>query len=494
LTLSTLCVYGFDRDFPDDALAQAEKLPRKVLRDRKRVDLTGLPFVTIDGENARDFDDAICVFREGRGFRLLVSIADVSAYVPWDSPLDLEARRRGTSVYFPDRVVPMFPERLSNDLCSLREGVNRLTVTVDAHLDERGEVKKVSFYPSVIRSRKRLTYRQVQEFLDGKGKMPRGLGRMLRHAEELAVILNEKRVREGSLDFDLPESEIKISLSGRLESILTEERLFSHRIIEEFMLLANVCVARELERRGVPLLFRIHEQPDPLKLKEFITFASLFDPAVKRVRSLDRESLQWILDLIRGKDYEKILNLVMLRSFKLARYSPINVGHFGLAFDTYTHFTSPIRRYPDLVVHRILKHLLGAGEDEEVMRDVFESLDSLAEVLSERERTAEQAERDVVDKLKALFMKERIGEEFQGIVTSIQPFGLFVKIRDYPVEGLVPLWTLPGDSYVPDREGYSLRGAYTGDTITLGQSVKVRVENCDPSKGRIDFLLVEKEG
>ncbi len=494
LTLSTVCLYGFDKEFPEEALNEAGRLPRKVKKGKGREDLTSYPFVTIDGENARDFDDAVCVLKEGKDYRLLVSIADVSAYVPWGTALDLEARRRGTSVYFPDRVVPMFPERLSNDLCSLREGVNRLTLTVDVLLDMKGDVKRMKVYPSVIRSRKRLTYRKVQDFLDGRGEIPSGLGEMINHMADLARVLNERRLSEGSLDFDLPESEVKISLSGKLENVFTGERLFAHRIIEEFMLLANVCVAEYLDERGFPLLYRIHEQPDPVKLKDFIKFASLFDEGVRSIRSFDRKSLQWVLDRVRGKSYEKIVNLVMLRSFKLARYSPINVGHFGLAFPKYTHFTSPIRRYPDLVVHRILKHALGAVDAEDRVEEIFDSLDSLGDALSERERNAEQAERDVVDKLKALFMKDREGEEFEGTVSSIQPFGLFVALEKFPVEGLIPIWSLPGDSYVADGDGFFLRGVYTGDVISLGDRVRVRVAECDPPKGRVDFLLVEKGG
>lgn len=495
ITLSTIYLYGLERDFDNQILRDVSSYPTRIRTNVKgRIDLTGYPFVTIDGITARDFDDAVCLIRDGVNFRLLVSIADVSEYVEYDTLLDREAMNRGVSVYFPDRVIPMLPGKLSADLCSLREKVNRLTMTVDARINNHGEVIGVDFYPSVIRSRRRLTYEYVQLFLDGFGKthLPDDLAEMLVMMKELAAVLHGKRVKEGSLDFDLPESQITISLGGDIEKIVEEERLFSHRIIEEFMLLANVLVAEYLDGMNLNFLYRVHESPDPIKLKQFFKFSANFDRELSIHLAFDDISLKKALAFVKDKPYGKIFNRVLLRSFKLARYSQENTGHFGLGFDKYTHFTSPIRRYPDLMVHRALKFALGKTKYGDYLDIIAGNLDKIGEHLSKREKDSEQAERDVIDKLKALYMVGRKGDRFAGLITSVHPFGFFIELEEVFVEGLVHISDLPEDVYFMDGAGFTLTGRYSGKTYSVGNRVNIKVKESDPLKGRIDFLLVEK--
>lgn len=495
ITLSTIYLYGVERDFNKQIVRDLSFYPSRIRSNVKgRTDLTSYPFITIDGKTARDFDDAVCLVRDGAAFRLLVSIADVGEYVGYDTPLDREAMNRGVSVYFPDRVIPMLPERLSDDLCSLREGVNRLTMTVDIRISPQGEVIAVDFYPAVIRSRKRLTYEYVQLFFDGLGKvhLHDDLAEMLVMMKDLAAALRGKRVREGSLDFDLPESQITISLSGDIEKVVEDDRFFSHRIIEEFMLLANVQVAEYLDGKGLKFLYRVHERPDPMKLKQFFKFSVNFDRDLPFHTDLPDISLQKALAYIKDKPYEKIFNRVLLRSFKLARYSQDNPGHFGLGFDAYTHFTSPIRRYPDLMVHRVLKFALGNRAYGDYIDNTSEKLDEIGDHLTKREKDSEQAERDVMDKLKALYMAGRKGERFAGLITSVHPFGFFIELEDVFVEGLVHISDLPEDTYFMDEAGFTLTGRYFGNTISVGNKVDIVIKECDPLKGRIDFLLVEK--
>ena len=492
LTLSTLYLSGLDKDFPENAKEESLVKPLRVSRRSPgRRDLTEFPFITIDGADARDFDDAVCLVNEGNKKRLLVSIADVSSYVREGDSLDREGRRRGTSAYFPDRVVPMFPERLSNNLCSLRENVYRHTLTVDSLIDSSGRILDVDFYPSVIRSRKRLIYREVETFLErGKGPLKgEELGKMIKDMEVLSEILRARRIEKGSIDFDLPEAKIFLSKGGALEKIVKGERLKSHRIIEEFMLLANVLVAEYLDEKGLPTLYRIHEKPDPIKVADLLKF-------VRNIKmngsSIEEGSLQEIIDGVKGSRYEKIVNLLVLRSLSLARYSLKNFGHFGLAFNKYTHFTSPIRRYPDLLVHRVLRFAIGDDTQKKSIDLLRKGGEELSTYLSEKEREAEQAERDVMDKLKALFMVQHRGKSFRGIITSLQTFGIFVELEEVFVEGIIPIEDLPSDSYYLDGGGFSLVGNHGGTVYALGTPVIVKVKGSAPPRGRVEFLLVEK--
>ena len=501
--------------FPDPVAKEARRVPRAVhLSEREegvfhgeeplpRVDQRDLPYVTIDGEDARDFDDAVCLAKEGGGYRLYVAIADVSHYVaPWSS-LDREAYIRGTSVYFPDRCIPMLPPELSEGVCSLKAGVNRLTVTVEIPIRQGGEAGPPRFYPSVIRSRARLTYDEVHDFLAGGDHGPRGrtgsdgkiapdVGRMLRHMATAAGWLTLARSARGALDFDLPEPRIAVE-GGMPVSVRAAQRWESHRLIEEFMLLANTAVAEYLSKRGDPFLFRIHEEPAEERVEEFETAAGRL---LRRSRPTDRRDvtsrLQAWATLARGGKYERPVHMMLLRSLMLARYGPETRGHFGLALARYTHFTSPIRRYPDLVVHRVLKAALGDRSPHAWLGNLAEKGAEIGAHLSGRERLAMDAERALEQRAKALFMASRTGQTFDGAVSSLVSSGFFVELSDWLVEGLVHVSTLRDDEYAfsPDRMEWV--GLYRKRRIALGDRVRVRVRRSDPDRGEVDLLLVEK--
>jgi len=501
--------------FPEPVAEEACRVPRAVhLSEREggvfhgedplpRVDQRDLPYVTIDGEDARDFDDAVCLEKEGGGYRLYVAIADVSHYVaPWSS-LDREAYIRGTSVYFPDRCIPMLPPELSEGVCSLKAEVNRLTVTVEIPIRQGGEAGPPRFYPSVIRSRARLTYDEVHDFLAGDGHGPRGgagpggkiapdVGRMLRHMATAAGWLTLARSARGALDFDLPEARIAVE-GGMPVSVRPAQRFESHRLIEEFMLLANTAVAEYLSKRGDPFLFRIHEEPAEDRVEEFETAAGRL---LRRSRPTDRRDvtsrLQAWAELARGGKYERAVHMMLLRSLMLARYGPETRGHFGLALTRYTHFTSPIRRYPDLVVHRVLKAALGDRSLRAWLGTLAEKAAEIGTHLSGRERLAMDAERALEQRAKALFMAPRVGQAFDGAVSSLVSSGFFVELSDWMVEGLVHVSTLRDDEYAfsPDRMEWV--GLYRKRRIALGDRVRVRVRRADPERGEVDLLLVEK--
>jgi len=500
--------------FPDPVVEEACRIPQAVhLSEQEdgvfhgeeripRVDQRELPYVTIDGEDAKDFDDAVCLVKEGTGYRLHVAIADVSHYVaPW-SALDREAYIRGTSVYFPERCIPMLPPELSEGVCSLKAGVNRLTVTVEIPIRPGGEAGPPRFYPSVIRSRARLTYDEVHAFLGTAERGPRDLeqeggkitfdiGRMLRHMATAAGWLTLARSARGALDFDLPEAKVAVE-DGMPSSIRAAPRWESHRIIEEFMLLANSAVAEFLSRRGDPFLFRIHEEPAEDRVEEFEAAAARL---LRRSRPTDRRDvtsrLQAWAALARGGKYERPVHMMLLRSLMLARYGPETRGHFGLALSRYTHFTSPIRRYPDLIVHRALKAALGDRSLDAYRRNLAQKGAEIGDHLSGRERLAMEAERAVEQRAKALFMAGRVGQVFEGVVSSLVTSGFFVELSEWMVDGLVHVSTLRDDEYSfsPDRMEWV--GLYRKRRIALGDRVRVRVRHADPDRGEVDFLLVE---
>jgi ribonuclease R len=491
--------HGLPHRFPADVLAAARSTPGDVTEeDRKgRVDLRGGTTVTIDGETARDFDDAVSVSREkGGAIRLRVSIADVSHYVKKDSPLDLEALNRGTSVYFPDRCIPMLPEILSNGICSLNPHEERLTVTAEMLFDLDGEMTDASFYPSVIRSDERLTYTEVREMLvDGNPDIIaryRGLVKDLRTMEELALRLREKRRRRGSIDFDLPEPEIVLDLQGRPESIGRAERNLAHSIIEEFMLAANEAVAAHITERGVPCLYRVHEPPDPLKLKDFRDFIKPLGVSFRmKGDKVAPGELQKLLVAVDGRPEEKMVNEVLLRCMKQARYAAENIGHFGLASPCYLHFTSPIRRYPDLVVHRILKSLLSGGMKKRDEKELAARMPDIAELTSRRERTAMEAEREIVDLKKLQYMEDRVGETFDGFITGVTSYGCFVELSEFLVEGLVHVSALGDDFYRLLEKQHTLVGERSGKKYRIGDRVRVRVDAVSRGKKRIELSPVE---
>jgi ribonuclease R len=457
---------------------------------KDRLDLRETIHVTIDGELAKDFDDAVCIEKTDKGFILYVSIADVSHYVSPGSGLDKEAYERGTSVYFPGTVVPMMPKVLSNGICSLNPNEDRLAMTVKLTFNMNGDLTGSSFHKSIIRSVLRLTYNEVEDALIRKDRKTRKeVQRLLPSLEfmgELATLLSTKREKRGSLDFDLPEPDVILDIEGGIQDILRAERLFSHRIIEEFMIAANEAVANFLTENKVNTMYRIHESPDSEKLKDLERLLQALSIGYKRGVK-DIKGLQEVLRNVEGTSYEFLVNRVLLRSMKQARYSSQNKGHFGLASDCYLHFTSPIRRYPDLVCHRALKSLISDGGKSYGDKE----LQAMANYLSERERLAMEAERDIEDRIRVLFMKDRIGDEYDGIISHITSFGFFVELLDVFVEGLVLLNSLYDDYYHFDEERFRLVGRKTRKIYRVGDKVKVRVILADVEKNQLHFTLVK---
>uniref|UniRef100_A0A7V4JPC2 Ribonuclease R n=1 Tax=Thermodesulfobacterium geofontis TaxID=1295609 RepID=A0A7V4JPC2_9BACT len=488
-------IYAYDLPHYWSQKVQKEliRIPDEVkFEDKKeRVDLTKIPFVTIDGENARDFDDAVCVKKTKKGYKLWVAIADVAHYVLKNTFLDREAYLRGTSVYFPNMVVPMFPEKLSNYLCSLNPKVERLAMVVEIDFTKDGEIIKQNFYEAVIKSHARLTYTEVKKMIVDKDKRViqkyEALYPMLEVAAELSFILREKRLKRGGLDFDLPEPEVIINMKGEVENIVKRERNLAHMLIEDFMITANEAVAEYLTKRGYPFLYRIHEKPDPNKFKQLSEIFLAYGIDINHPEELTPHFFQELILKCSGKPYAYLFNSLLLRSLKQARYSPENVGHFGLASTCYCHFTSPIRRYPDLVVHRTLKRTL--RNKKPPYKE--EELEIMGKFLSERERIAEEAERDILKRFQAFFMKDKIGEVFHGIITGITAFGFFVDLEEYLVNGIIKLIDIKDDYYSLDEKGIALIGKNTGKIFQLGQKVKVKVKEVDLKRFYINFELID---
>ncbi|MGA9508498.1 MAG: VacB/RNase II family 3'-5' exoribonuclease [Candidatus Sulfotelmatobacter sp.] len=569
--------------FPAATLEEAQNIPpvipSKELRHRR--DFRALPIVTIDGETARDFDDAVAVRRLGNGnFELQVHIADVAQYVTPGSALDQEAQLRGTSVYFPDRAVPMLPLELSTDICSLRPHLDRLVLSCVMQIDPQGEILGYELCEGVIRSAERMTYTAVNDVLEGDAAARSRYASLVSTFElmrDLAMILNRKRQRRGSIDFDLPEPVIEFDELGLMKSITRSERNIAHRLIEEFMLSANECVAQYLESKRVASLYRVHEKPDAKRVYDFEVIAATFGYSLgvgplpiqrvqfksdrrmargtgKQARTIEvpkdihvtPRMYQKLAAKIAGKPEERILSFLMLRSLKQARYSEENLGHFALAAPSYTHFTSPIRRYPDLIVHRILKQVLRDSpekHDGEIPIGVFPGLDSsagvsparaerpsdlnaesapspwskrrdhaahhtaleplgglipidelhnIAEESSLSERRADEAERELMEWKKVKFMQDRVGEDFDGLITSVTKFGFFVELTDLFIEGLVPLNTLTDDYYTYHENTRQIIGQRTRKTYTLGQRIRVLVDRIDPMENKIQFAILEE--
>lgn len=495
--------YDLPHRFSSAALKEAQNLPPSPFTNeyRERIDLREIPTFTIDGENARDFDDAVSIERErDGGVKLYVSISDVSHYVKEKNPLDEEAYLRGTSVYFPDRAIPMLPPELSNQICCLHPRLDRLTLTAELRYDGNGEKRGVRFYPSVIRSDERLTYTLVRKMLVDKDVDLRNQFRHLLPSLELMADLcqelRRRRLERGAMDFDLPEPEVILNLQGETEDIIRADRNLAHQIIEEFMIAANEAVAHFMEEKGVPCIYRIHEPPQKEALEEFKRFISHLgykvirsDHGSKKDFDHSPKAFQKILFDVKGRPEERVVNNILLRSMKWAKYSAKNLGHFGLASESYTHFTSPIRRYPDLIVHRLLKRVLSKKE----IKISEETLAHQADHLSSRERVAMEAEREILDRYRVRFMKDEVGEEFKGIISGVTAFGFFVELDDIFVEGLVRVTSLHDDYYQYHEKKYYLIGERTHKTFRIGDEVSVRVERVDVERRQIDFGLVEKK-
>ncbi|MFO0754308.1 MAG: ribonuclease R [Thermodesulfovibrionales bacterium] len=485
--------FSLPRRFPPEISEEAKSLYARAQeaehRKGRRKDLRGLPTVTIDGERAKDFDDAVSIGRADAGYRLWVHIADVGYYVRWDSPLDLEARRRATSVYFPDRVVPMLPRELSEDLCSLRPKVERLAFTVEMDFDGRGRRQEARFYPSLIRSDERMTYTAVRKILVDKDPEERQryayLLDLFGLMGELCELLKAVRLKRGSLDFDLPEPEVLLDIQGNPEAIIRAERNFAHMVIEEFMIAANEAVAEFLEEREVPSLYRVHEEPDPLKLENMTRIVNALG-VLRNGKPLRPKDFPGLLRQISGSEAEDIINHMVLRSLKQARYSPDNVGHFGLASESYTHFTSPIRRYPDLVVHRILREVLTRKElSDKRTRELEEVLPDIAFHSSKMERQADDAERAVLNAMRVWFMKDKVGEDFEGKVVAVMPYGMRVRLKEYYVEGVLHVSYLTDDFYQYNEKEMSLSGVNRKKKFTIGKMIKVRIDRVDREEKEI---------
>jgi ribonuclease R len=529
-------------EFSESVLAQARATPQQVRAEdlAGRRDFRDLPIVTIDGETAKDFDDAVHVAaKPNGGYELQVHIADVAHYVRRGSELDREARLRGTSVYFPNRAVPMLPEELSNGICSLNPHVDRLVMSAIMQMDSTGKMISAEFLPGVIRSTERMTYTNVNKILEGDPEMSQryaALAGEFRRMKELALLLNARRSARGSIDFDLPEPVIEFDEMGRMVAIVRSERNIANRIIEEFMLAANEAVAAYLERRGIASLHRVHEKPDPKRVLEFEELAHAFgyslgveDLAARRipvrhgeVRPAGRERhgrmrameivlpagemdirpqhYQRLTEKIAGKPEERILSYLMLRSLKQARYAAEPLGHFALAADQYTHFTSPIRRYPDLIVHRNLKWALESSAETKGPYRAVE-LEEIAAESSEAERRADAAERELMDWKTAQFMESHLGEEYDALIISVQKFGFFVELFDIFVEGLVSIDRLEevlGQSFHYRESDHAIigqphrarRGAAARREFHLGDRVRVRAERIDPLRKRVEFSVI----
>jgi ribonuclease R len=491
--------YGIPDAHSAEAVAEAVRLGTQVSeRDiRGRSDFRTLVTVTIDGEHARDFDDAITIEKlPNSNVWLGVHIADVSHYVQEGSALDREAYDRGTSVYFPERAVHMFPSELATGLCSLNPHVDRLVQSCFMEIDRRGQVVRHEFHDGVINSNERMTYTAVNGILTDRDpelmKQYAPLVPMFEQMGELFQILNDARRRRGSIDFDLNEAEVIIDEGGVVEAIIALQRNVAHRLIEEFMLLANETVASYLESQDAPALYRVHEEPDILKVAKFEEFISGFGYSLGApVNALRPRHFQKLLEKIHGKPEEKPIAFLMLRTMQKARYAPENLGHFGLAASSYTHFTSPIRRYPDLVVHRALRAARHGLLTEEVREDWNEELPDVARHTSEMERRADEAERELLQWKKVKFMADKVGDEFEGYITGVAAFGLFIELIEHFVEGLVHVSTMADDYYKFVDGAHLLVGENTHKKYRLGDKVAVQVVRVSMETRQIDLGLVE---
>lgn len=496
--LSIIRRHRLPEGFPDEVMAEAERVPDAIDEHEYagRRDLRDKTIVTIDGEDAKDLDDAVCVELLPNGnYKLGVHIADVGYYVKENSQLDREAYNRGCSVYLVDRVIPMLPHRLSNGICSLNPKVDRLTLSCEMEIDGSGRVVAHDIFPSVIRTTERMTYTNVRKILVDHDEETigqyAGLVDMFRLMEKLALILRERRMQRGAVDFDLEEAKILVDEDGKPLDIVKRERTIAEKLIEEFMLIANETVAEHFHWLKVPFLFRVHEEPDQEKLFRFMEFIANFGYVVRgKGNKVHPRALQTLLEEIEGAKEQTVISTMLLRSMKQARYDATSLGHFGLAAEFYTHFTSPIRRYPDLVIHRIIREAVTSGGLTDQRHDYLASrMPDIAKQSSERERVAVEAERDTDALKKAEFMMDKIGEEFEGIISSVTSFGMFVELEN-TVEGLIRLSDIYDDYYHFDDKHMVLIGERTSKIYRIGDEVRVRVARVNLDEYNVDFELV----
>ncbi|MCY7752635.1 ribonuclease R [Bacillus haynesii] len=500
--LSIIHKHGLPGDFPAEAMEQAGNTPDTI--DEKdlegRRDLRDQTIVTIDGADAKDLDDAVTVTKLKNGhYKLGVHIADVSHYVTEGSPIDQEAYERGTSVYLVDRVIPMIPHRLSNGICSLNPKVDRLTLSCEMLINPQGQVVEHEIFQSVIKTTERMTYSDVNKILvDDDEELKQkyeALVPMFKDMEDLAAILRGKRMERGAVDFDFKEAKVLVDEEGKAKDVVLRERSTAEKLIEEFMLVANETVAEHFHWMNVPFIYRIHEDPDQEKLQRFLEFVTTFGYVVKGTAgSIHPKALQSVLEEVRDRPEEAVISTVMLRSMKQAKYDPQSLGHFGLSTEFYTHFTSPIRRYPDLIVHRLIRTYLIQGKTDEATREKWaEKLPEIAEHTSNMERNAVDAERETDDLKKTEFMLDKIGEEFDGVISSVTNFGMFVELPN-TIEGLVHVSFMTDDFYRYDEQHYAMIGERTGNVYRIGDEITVRVVDVNKDERNIDFEIVGMKG
>lgn len=490
--------HGLPFEFPAEAVAEADRFGSAVsaAAKRDREDIRELPLVTIDGEDARDFDDAVWCEETKTGWRLIVAIADVSSYVAPQSALDREAQHRGTSVYFPNRVLPMLPEALSNGLCSLNPQVDRLCLACEMRITKNGKVTRARFFEGVMRSAARLTYTKVAAYLANASSVSeevRALGPLLEQLHSLFKALHYARLDRGALDFDAPELKVRFDADGRVAAFVEYTRNDAHRLIEECMIAANVQAAKFLKKHRIPSLYRVHGQPEEDRLEQLRQFLQGFGIHLPTDRELAPKDLSAVLKRVVGSEEAQLIDTVVVRSLPQAVYQPANIGHFGLALEEYAHFTSPIRRYPDLMVHRGIRHILQGGTVEDFGWSP-NTMAQLGQQCSFTERRADEATRDALSWLKCEYMQDKVGEEFDGIVTSVVDFGLFVRLKGLQIDGLVHVSALGAEYFSRDRSGFRMVASRSGRVFKLGDHLRVRLINVIIDERKIDFELADTRG